>query len=58
MSASKLELKDLGCEAIKNQKMDCDFGCVGNIENVPARALRVLLDGMLKVEKIGAMKNE
>ena len=58
LSVSKLELKDLGCEAIKNQKMDCDFGCVGNIENVPARALRVLLDGMLKVEKIGAMKNE
>ena len=56
LSASKLELKDLGCEAIKTQKMDCDFGCVGNIENVPSRALKVLLDGMIKIEKIGIIK--
>jgi len=57
LSRKELSLKDMECEAIKSQKMDCDFGCIGNIESVPSRALRVLLDGMIKVEKIGVIKN-
>lgn len=53
LSFTDIDLQNMGCEAIKNQKMDCDFGCIGNIETVPVKALRVLLDGMMKVEKIG-----
>lgn len=52
LSSHPLTIKDLGCEAIPD-KPKCDFGCVGNIEIIPSRALRVLLDGMAKVEKIG-----
>lgn len=57
LSCANLALKDMECEVIKTKKMECDFGCIGNIESVPARALRVLLDGMMKIEKIGVSKN-
>lgn len=57
LSLSKLKIEDMGCEAIKKQNMECDFGCIGCIETIPSRALRVLLDGMMKVEKIGVCKN-
>lgn len=52
LSNRELTLHDMGCEANKSLEMDCDFGCIGNIETVPSRALRVLLDGMMKIEKI------
>lgn len=56
LSLAPLTVKDLGCEQVP-EKPKCDFGCVGGIEVIPSRALRVLLDGMLKIEKIGVKKN-
>ncbi len=56
LSAHEQTVADLGCEAVP-RKPKCDFGCVGCIEVIPSRALRVLLEGMTKIEKIGAGKD-
>lgn len=62
LSVKKQVLSDMGCEAIKSpnfkvKETPCDFGCVGNIEIVPSKALRVFLDGMMKISVVGEKKD-